>query len=82
MRLSISTLPLVLSFMKFFVAQTFWVEFPLDDVLEVLLVVGLNFIFYKTCRSSLERNKEERRKRVIEVSKFSIRKLKSLNKKL
>ena len=33
-------LPVILSFMKFFVAQTFWVERHLDVVLEVLQAVG------------------------------------------
>ena len=37
---SISTLSVILFFMKFCVAQTFWVERYLDDVLEVLQVVG------------------------------------------
>ena len=36
--------------MKFCVAPTFWVELNLDVVLEVLQVVGLKFLFYKTCR--------------------------------
>ena len=36
--------------MKFFVAQTFWVERHLDVVLEVLQVVGSNFLFHETCR--------------------------------
>ena len=49
MRHSISTLPVILSFMKFCVARTFWVERHLDVVLEVLQV-GSKFLFYKTCR--------------------------------
>ena len=43
MRRSILTLPVILSFMTFFVAGTFLVELHLDDVIEVLLVVGLSF---------------------------------------
>ena len=50
MRHSIPTLPVILSFMKFCVARTFWVERHLDVVLQVLQVVGLKFLFYKTCR--------------------------------
>ena len=50
MRHSILTLPVILSFMKFCVARTFWVECHLDVVLEVLQVVGSKFLFYKTCR--------------------------------
>ena len=30
--------------------STFFVEIHLDVVLEVLLMVGLDFLFYKTCR--------------------------------
>ena len=40
----ISTFPTILSFMKFCVARTFLVEFHLDDVIEVLLGVGLQFL--------------------------------------
>ena len=47
---SISTLPVISSFMIFCVARTFWVERHLDVVLKVLQVVGSKFIFYKTCR--------------------------------
>ena len=36
MRRSISTLPVILSFTTFSVAQTFWVERHLDVVLKVL----------------------------------------------
>ena len=43
-------LPVILSFMKFCVTQTFWVKRQLDVVLWVFHVVGLNFCFYKTCR--------------------------------
>ena len=46
----ISTLSVILSFMKFCVARTFLVERHLDVVLEVPLVVGSKLIFYKTCR--------------------------------
>ena len=38
------------SFMKFCLAQTFWVERHLDVVLDVLQVVGSKFLFFKTCR--------------------------------
>ena len=37
---NISTLPVILSFMQFCLPQIFLVELRLDDVLEVLLVVG------------------------------------------
>ena len=40
MRQYISTLPVILSFMKFCVARTCFVERHLDDVLEVLQLVG------------------------------------------
>ena len=43
MRHSILTLLVILSFMKFCVDQTFWVECQLDVVLEVLQVVGSKF---------------------------------------
>ena len=49
MRQYISTLP-VFSFLKFYVAQTFFVERHLDGVLEVLQWVGSKFLFYETCR--------------------------------
>ena len=39
-RVHISTLPVIFLFYEIFVAQTFLVELRLDDVLEVLLVVG------------------------------------------
>ena len=44
----ISTLPVILrnSFMKFCVARTFLGHHHLDDVLEVLLAVGLKFYFF------------------------------------
>ena len=41
----ISTLPVISSFMKFCVAQTFFVERHLDVVLEVHQVVGSKFLF-------------------------------------
>ena len=41
---------MTLSFMKFCVTRTFWIERHLDFVLEVLKVVGSKFLFYKTCR--------------------------------
>ena len=44
MRHSILTLPVILSFMKFCVARTFWVERHLDVVLQVLQVVGSKFL--------------------------------------
>ena len=47
MRLSISTLPIIFSFIQFCVARTLLVDFHLDNVLEVLLVVGLKFSFTK-----------------------------------
>ena len=47
---SISTLPIISSFMKFCLARTFWVELHLGVILEVLQMVGSKFIFYKTCR--------------------------------
>ena len=43
MRQSISTLPVILSFMNFCVARTFLVELHLDDVFEVLLA-GLKLV--------------------------------------
>ena len=43
---SISTLPVILSFMKFCVARTFWVERHLDFVLEVLQMVGSKFLCF------------------------------------
>ena len=50
MRPSISTLSVILSFMKICVARTFLVERHLDVVLEVLQVVqGSKFLFYKIC---------------------------------
>ena len=52
-RKSKSTLPVNLSSMKFCVAQFFWVELQIDDVIEVLLLVGLKFVILKTCRSIL-----------------------------
>ena len=39
MRLRISTLPVILSYLKFCVAQTFLVELHLDDVFKILQVV-------------------------------------------
>ena len=64
------TLPVILSFMKFCVVRTFWVERHLDVVLEVLQVVGLKFLFFKTCRElPLE---DLKKKRNIEVSKILI----------
>ena len=50
MRQYISTLPVFLSFRKFCVAQTFFVERHLDVVLEVLQVVGSKYLFSETCR--------------------------------
>ena len=44
MRLTILTLSVILSFMKFCVARTFWVERHLDVVLEVLQVVGSKLV--------------------------------------
>ena len=41
---SISTLPVILSFIKFCVARALLVELHLDDVLEVLLGVGTIFL--------------------------------------
>ena len=40
-----STLPVIMSFMKFCVAQTLFVERRLDVVFEVLKVVGSKFLF-------------------------------------
>ena len=71
MRHSILTLPVILSFMKFCVVRTFWVERHLDVVLEVLQVVGLKFLFFKTCRE-LPLEELEEKKRNIEVSKILI----------
>ena len=50
MRLSILTLPVILSVMKFCVARTVWVKHHLDVLLEFLQVVGSKFLFFKTCR--------------------------------
>ena len=47
----ISTLLVILSFKKFCVARTFWIELHLDDVLEALLVVWYKFIFYNTWKN-------------------------------
>ena len=51
MRQCISTLPVFSSFMKFCVAQFFFVERHLDVVLEVLQKFKwIKISFYKTCR--------------------------------
>ena len=74
--------------MKQTVARTFFVELHLDDILEVLLVVRLKFLFKKIMKIASwilfnlwekERRNKEYEERVIEVSKSSIWKLKKEN---
>ena len=72
------TLPVILSFMKFCVAQTCLVKFHLDDVLKVLLVVRKNLFFLQNLYIIINHHRKihwKSRKQVIEVPKSSIWKL-------